>query len=75
MFRRYPLALRGLLPYSFLQAEYSSWLRIFEKINFVYANYKHKLFDDYRHFIILIYDSVFECISKNCDYEVFEGTI
>lgn len=75
VFQGHPLASRGLSPYSFFQVENSSWLRILEKMNSVHPYHSHKLFEDYRHFILSFHDSVLECISEKYDYEVVEGPL
>lgn len=72
-FTGHPLASRGLRPYSSFVIENSSWLRVLEKMNSVHPYHSHKLYEDYKHFILSFHDSTFECIAVNYEYEILKG--
>ena len=74
-FRGHPLSSRGLRPYSSFIIENSSWIRELEKMNSVHPYHSHKLFEDYRHFILSFHDSTFECIAEDYEYEILKGKI
>jgi len=74
-FSGHPLASRGLKPYSAVEVRHSSWIRRLERMNAVHPNHKPEHFWDYRHFIFAFHDSTFECIARDFNVTMYEGTM
>ena len=73
-FSGHPLASRGLGPYSAVEVFDSSWVRQLERMNSVHRRHNPERFKVYRHFIFAFHDSTFECIAKNFDLNLRNGT-
>ena len=75
-FEGHPLSSRGLQPYGAFEIQSSSWLRKLEKMNSVHSYHdKTNFMENKKHFIFSFHDSVFECIAKNFQVEIYTGSV
>jgi hypothetical protein len=73
-FSGYPLAVRGLEPYSVFEVEGSSWLRGLVQMNSVHPHHRAEQFRDFRHWVFSFHDTTFECIARGYDIKLARGT-
>jgi hypothetical protein len=71
----HPLYSRGLLPYSAMEVQSSSWIRQLERMNAVHPMHEAIRFQSYRHFVFAFHDSTFECVAHGFDITLFHGSM
>jgi hypothetical protein len=69
----HPLASRGIQPYGAYRIEDSSWIRSAERMNRVHPLHTARMFANYRHYIFVFHDSIFECIAEGFEVEQITG--
>lgn len=72
-FSGHPLYEYGLRPYNISMVNNSPWIRHLCKINSVHPYHSDKMFEDYKHFVIHLKDSTYECIAKSADFILIKG--
>ena len=72
----HPLYNRGLEPYSAFEIKNSSWIKELGKMNSVHPQYnKEKFLKNKRHFIFTFHDSIFECIAKDFQFDIYNCSL
>lgn len=74
-FSGHPLAGRGLGPYSAFEVAHSSWLRTLERMNSVHPFHRPERYERYKHFILSLHDSTFECIAESFVVSLHRGSV
>ncbi len=72
--RGHPLYKRGLGFYGAYTVENSSWIRKLERMNSVHQMHRPERFLQYRHLIITFHDSTFECVCREFEAKVRDGS-
>lgn len=74
VFNGLPLWDKGLEFYSAHIIENSAWITELKNINKVHPYYNEDAWIDFKHFVLLFHDDIFEVIAKDYKVEVFEST-
>ena len=74
VFSGLPLWRKGLVVYSAHLVQNSSWIKELKEINKVHPNYNEIIWENFKHFILLFHDQIFEIISKDYRIEIFKTT-
>ena len=68
-FDGHPLGRRGLMPYGAFEIKHSSWIRELERMNSVHPYHSAERFEEFRHYVLSVHDTTFECVANGFDYE------
>jgi hypothetical protein len=74
-FNGHPLYKKGLKPYGVYEIKNSSWIRYFEKMNFVNPYHRSEHFRQLKHFIFSFHDTTLEVIAEKYEIETINGSI
>ena len=69
----HPLRGKGLGSYTAHTVANSRWLAEQQKINSVHDQYRPETWQNFKHYILLFHDEMFECIARDYMVEVFRG--
>ncbi len=70
----HPLSGKGLSAWSAHIVANSRWLAELERINSVRDGYDPARWREYKHYMLLLHDEIFECIAKDYKIELIRGT-
>ena len=70
----HPLRGKGLEGYAAHIVANSRWLKEMERINSVHEHYNPAHWRDYKHYLLLFHDEMFECIARDYKIELIHGT-
>jgi hypothetical protein len=74
-FSGHPLSGRGLHPYSAFEVHHSSWIRALERMNAVHPLHRPDHFAAFRHFVLALHDTTFECVAQSYTHRVGAGPL
>ena len=74
VFSGLPLYEKGLQGYSAHLIENSSWIKELKDIHKVHPYYNEKSWIDFKHYVLLFHDEIFEVVAKDYKIETFTTT-